>query len=774
MIDSSQYKFEHGAMSIIQMGEELIGHPTTAINELIKNGYDADAFDYWTYFNYASEIKDTFILCFDNGLGMNDKVLFGNWLQPSVSNKRIGDARSPLLKRSFLGSKGIGRLASMALGQFLTVITKTNDEQGFNWLVIDREKFRKEELLNKITFPGGRVDNLIELFDDTKIIDYKGFQSTQKLMDLLESKNEFKNFNEVTLIIIEHIDSSVKAIIEKDFKNEEVQVDDLTFLRSLKILVTPLSLNKKIQDELLEKKITKNRIEIASAESAFKVHFGTNLLGENRFVDVEEVEILKYYDYRVIGMVDNEANVIAHYHCQRNKEDVVDQPFNLDKNYILSDEGFRIRKNKNIEEVPIEKKSSKVGSFFFDIRVYDRDIDSFDRLSQIFNTKTKKETTNALDKFLGLRISKSGFNVKPYGEEDKDWMEMGQMRVQNPTEVIGTNQILGNIFLFSPLNDGLKEKTNREGFFENEAFINFKLILRAVLLDLGKRRYKYRVKHSIGRTISSKFLRPDSIKFLNFLKNNNADDKLIKKAEEFIELTNTTFENFENSLSLSERLSALGSGLELVYHELAQPLSIMGASWFSLTEYANKITQHELRQTILSETSTIKQSLKTLSDLQESLEPAIGRGKSQKFSVLDTFNKIILLLRHELKENNITIKVDENLEKITINSFEYVFWISFLNILNNAVYWLKKVDERVIYFKLIEENIIEVSNTSAKISDDDLEAIFEYGVTMKQEKNATGLGLTYTRNMLSRIGYHIVAENRKYGPAFLIQRKENN
>lgn len=37
MIEIKNLHFEHGAMSIIQMGEELIEHPSTAVNELVKN-----------------------------------------------------------------------------------------------------------------------------------------------------------------------------------------------------------------------------------------------------------------------------------------------------------------------------------------------------------------------------------------------------------------------------------------------------------------------------------------------------------------------------------------------------------------------------------------------------------------------------------------------------------------------------------------------------------------------------------------------------------------
>ena len=67
----------------------------------------------------------SFLIIWDNGLGMDSGTLFGDWLQPSVSKKRTGDKKSKVFERNFLGSKGIGRLAAMALGEYLTVITKT-------------------------------------------------------------------------------------------------------------------------------------------------------------------------------------------------------------------------------------------------------------------------------------------------------------------------------------------------------------------------------------------------------------------------------------------------------------------------------------------------------------------------------------------------------------------------------------------------------------------------------------------------------------------------
>ncbi len=77
-----------------------------------------------------------------------------------MSSKRIGNRKSKVFKRNYLGSKGIGRLAAMALGKYLTVISKMADDKAYNWLIVNREKFKHEVLLSEIEF---QADRLIEL-----------------------------------------------------------------------------------------------------------------------------------------------------------------------------------------------------------------------------------------------------------------------------------------------------------------------------------------------------------------------------------------------------------------------------------------------------------------------------------------------------------------------------------------------------------------------------------------------------------------------------------
>ena len=189
-------------MVIVQMGEQLIGHPSTAIGELVKNGYDADATECYVYVHTAPDPQDSFLIILDTGLGMSGETLFGDWLRPSISSKRGADEKdrkSAVFERNFLGSKGIGRLAAMALGRYVTVITKQQKERRYNWLKIDRESFKTDLGVNEVTFPGGELADeprsLFQVeFPFTKCkLPFKVSQSKLEVRQLVETQWELRS-----------------------------------------------------------------------------------------------------------------------------------------------------------------------------------------------------------------------------------------------------------------------------------------------------------------------------------------------------------------------------------------------------------------------------------------------------------------------------------------------------------------------------------------------------------------------------------------------------
>jgi signal transduction histidine kinase len=755
----------------------LIGHPSTAVLELIKNGYDADATECKIYIHYHSLNEKSYLIIQDNGLGMNDKTLFGKWLNPSVSEKRIGERKSKIFERHFLGSKGIGRLASMALGKFVTVISKQNKEKQYNFIVLDRDIFKSEDLLKNIKFKGGHSASVREILADKTLSKWKNSYVNDDIIKSVSSAFEEK-FNEGTLIIIENLDDSITSVIEEEFTDIDTNIDETSLLRSLRVFITPLELNIEIQNDLVKKKILQKKYFIAKDNNTFNLKFAINLFDKKTekviFLPIRSIPITDYYNYRVYGKVDNGGDIGGLFVCKRLKEDSFEQPFDIGKEFVFSEEQIKERK-RNIKEIQLDKNADNkpdVGEFFFDIRIYDRgEVEVIDQISKLLKTEGRGDARKILNQFLGLRISKNGFGVKPYGEENKDWMGLSQMRVQNPGSVINGDQILGYLFLYSPQNDKLSEQTNREGFFEDNSFLTFKKILRAILIEAGRRRYNYRLKHGLGRQIKSNLERPDVDSYLQMIEEKVKDKDIIKRSKKFIEQVNTTLDNVEKTLNLSQRLASIGSGLELVYHELAQPIAQLGGVKYSLELKKKYFTDEKAKKIFISDINNLAASASTINTLKESLKPAIGISTAKEFKPLETFRKVCFLFTKDINDFSVKVMEDEALENYKIVDFEYAIWIAFLNILNNAFYWLKYNDKnKVIKFSLERKSTLVISNTGPKIPDGEIERIFEYGVTFKKLKSATGLGLTYARNILQRHDWEIWAENRNDGPAFLIKK----
>ena len=97
-------KFEIYPHVIRQLGSELVSDSITAIMELIKNSYDADADYVKVTINTDETLNDQtlfypdqsgFILIEDNGVGMNEKTILESWLVISFSKKRAVNGVKP-------------------------------------------------------------------------------------------------------------------------------------------------------------------------------------------------------------------------------------------------------------------------------------------------------------------------------------------------------------------------------------------------------------------------------------------------------------------------------------------------------------------------------------------------------------------------------------------------------------------------------------------------------------------------------------------------------
>ncbi|HET9625833.1 MAG TPA: ATP-binding protein [Kofleriaceae bacterium] len=110
-----------------ELGELLVGRDSTALVELIKNSYDADALDVTVHATSLDDPMNGTIIITDDGLGMTAPQFRSGFLRIASRVKEEGDRRSPRFKRRFTGAKGIGRLAAHKLARNLHVLSVASD-----------------------------------------------------------------------------------------------------------------------------------------------------------------------------------------------------------------------------------------------------------------------------------------------------------------------------------------------------------------------------------------------------------------------------------------------------------------------------------------------------------------------------------------------------------------------------------------------------------------------------------------------------------------------
>lgn len=134
--DKSSVRFSVDARHIHRLGFELVGRQETALSELIKNAYDADATEVRIdFFNFDK--AGGILTIADDGSGMTEETIRNTWMRLSTHDKELSPI-SEKYKRSRAGRKGIGRFAVERLGKELILESGVvGDAQGirvqFNW-----------------------------------------------------------------------------------------------------------------------------------------------------------------------------------------------------------------------------------------------------------------------------------------------------------------------------------------------------------------------------------------------------------------------------------------------------------------------------------------------------------------------------------------------------------------------------------------------------------------------------------------------------------------
>ena len=488
---------------------------------------------------------------------------------------------------------------------------------------------------------------------------------------------------------------------------------------------------------------------------------------------------------------------------------------NADFNYELKYSNFYTKEEKEfkgsfIKELP--KNSVPCGGISIDYRVYDKDPSGIEVIMNFINGNqntnlSKTEIKNMLIDKSGISIFRNDFRIRPYGDKGFDWLNLDSKRVQNPSMAIGSEQINGKISIESEEISGLKEKSARDGLYENSNFATLQRIADLSLNLLEKERFKYRQRATKKKPEAIDKLFDFSHVSQNMGKAIDRAYKNLKRSpentDEHIETLNqeiskeirnlekekeTEFLEVKETIAIYQKHTTLGNVISVVLHEGRKPLAWYRNKLPSMERKLNRLfDKKEIATTgyndLYNDVGKLKSEAIRMSDFFARLDPLASnkRKKKKKINAENEIRSVMEIFQTIVEESN--IKIDyEMQENITLDLVEEDLYMALTNIIENAIFWVNysKFDEKIIKISLFTNNgeaVIEIVDNGPGILSEDIKEnlLFLPGYSRKNyvlEENGTGLGLSIAGEAIQRNEGTLEAIDSEVGGHFRICLKK--
>lgn len=214
------------------------------------------------------------------------------------------------------------------------------------------------------------------------------------------------------------------------------------------------------------------------------------------------------------------------------------------------------------------------------------------------------------------------------------------------------------------------------------------------------------------------------------------------------------YENIKYRWEQTRETAQLGIAVEIIDHEFNHLYSTINAYLNTLSKdsyFANSDTFNFL-----------KTNIKQLEDKYDLLSP-LYRGSGllvREIKCSNIYDYLIQFFTNKLITQNVKLEMSDAFKNHEIIIKEPVIHTVFINIINNALYWLRNTDKRIIkldYLKDTDE--ILVMNSGQRIEEHRIERIFE--LFYSNRPNGRGIGLYLVKESLNENYFNIYATNEK-------------
>lgn len=397
------------------------------------------------------------------------------------------------------------------------------------------------------------------------------------------------------------------------------------------------------------------------------------------------------------------------------------------------------------EENPVNLSQYNIGAIRF--KGYIFDLDTF---ILKMGVSDKSGFKSYLKSNGGVRVFRDGLRVYDYGEPENDWLSLDYRRFQQPTKAISNNLIVGAIDLNREESSDLEEKTNREGFVTNDAYIAFKnAILHVIgLVETLRQTDKKKLKETYGPTPKSEPVMSLLGEAQRYVDEKVLDSEVKTEIKKYLVKIERDYKLVTDNL-----LKAAGAGLNMsiVIHEIEKVLyevdKVLKAE--KASDRALKLVQH-------------------LSTLVDGYADLIRRSEQTNENIINVINQALFNTEYRLHTHGIKLnkKYLENptTKNIRCKIARNLLIGAIMNLIDNSIYWL---DQKA--FKELEAGDSYTKQIFIDVVDDDAfihiviadngtgillptEEITEPFVSGKKNGAGMGLGLHIASEILNAQG----------------------
>lgn len=290
-----------------------------------------------------------------------------------------------------------------------------------------------------------------------------------------------------------------------------------------------------------------------------------------------------------------------------------------------------------------------------------------------YGVSDKKGLKEYLKNNGGIAVYRDNIRIYEYGDSGNDWLQLESKRINAPGTTLSSKITIGAIYLNRQDSGSLIEKTNREGFVENEAFEEFRYaIVNAI--------EKIQTLRNIDKDLLKKYYGPSgkaepvlsSIEDLKIVIDKNIDDiklkNLINKSLKNIEI------DYKNITDVYIRSASAGLSLSVVIHEIEKIIA-------------------ELKSAIKDEESTehVKNLVQDLSRVTDGYASVIKAKKQSLVNVSDLIDDALFNVKYRLKVHEIEVVSsyrDKDRNEIIKCASNLVIG-TIMNLVDNSIYWLE-------------------------------------------------------------------------------------